>query len=340
MKRLFRFTDLKRYVPLYLYAYIISLLVSIFIDYISFNQELNGVALVSYFWGNLAIFFVLTPINLFIVTFFNRKYKKRENINRIVFELLAAIISMNVVSQIINDLEIFGTISAWIPIEYIILNSAENIIIIILLELVYAFLKNKEDNIRIHKLQIENEKFKYNQLKSQINPHFLFNSLNILAAMVYKKKDYETGEYIEKLSDVYHYVLTKGENKVTTLKLEIEFISKYVEILKARFQEGLILDIDINSDCYNMTLPTMSLQLLVENCIKHNIVSKEHPLIINIYTEENFIIVSNNKNIREEKVISTGIGLNNLNKRYELIAKKSIEVIDNEDIYKVKIPLI
>jgi len=340
MERHSRFSSLKRYVSLYIYAYTLSLLVSIFIDYISFNQELNGVAVFSYFVANSASFFLLTFINLFIVRFFNRKYKKRENIRRIVFELLAAIIAVNLVSQIINNIEVFGTFSAFLPLEYIIINSVENIIIITLLELVYAFIKNKEDNIRIQKLQIENEKFKYNQLKNQINPHFLFNSFNVLNEMLYIEKPEKSSEYVSSLSDFYRYVLANQEHETVLLKEELDFIEHYISILTIRYSHNLIVDISvIDSDLEKRVIP-MTLQILIENTVKHNIISNEEQLKVNIESDGDFIIVSNKISLRMDKIDSTGIGLNNLIESYKLFSNKKVEIINDNSNFIVKVPLI
>ncbi len=331
----------------FIITYFVSLAFTYAINYtIDFNIYGNYFAQRPniYFRINIPISTLTIFIIVSYVFIINKLFNLRKRISkRILIDFIFAITLMFiqiVLSEIFLHVKVYDQIIFLIRNNFMYTNFIEIFLAILFTEFIYYVFKKKEEEIEVKKLIAENERYKYNQLKSQINPHFLFNSLNILAAIVYRKKDDESGEYIEKLSDVYRYVLTNEDNKVTKLQLEIEFINKYVEILKYRFKEGLIFDIDIKKDYLDRYIPTMSLQLLVENCIKHNISSKEHPLIIKIYTEENFIIVSNNKNIREEKSVSTGIGLNNLNQRYGLIANKSIEVIDNEDIYKVKIPLI
>jgi LytS/YehU family sensor histidine kinase len=187
---------------------------------------------------------------------------------------------------------------------------------------------------------LEREKFKYNQLKNQLNPHFLFNSLNTLSAMVYTKTPDESVDYIEKLSDFYRYVLVNEGKNLISLNEEIEIINKYGDILKTRFQDGFVLNITLNEEDLNKKILFMSLQLLVENAVKHNIASKEKPLTVNIYSENNVIVVSNNKVIRTDNVISTGIGLDNLNERYKIVDNKEIKIIDEKEKFSVKIPMI
>lgn len=338
MKNIFVLSKWKRYTLFYLYTYILSLVTSFFIDYISFIHEVYNFEFYPYFVVNLIAFFLLSFINLFIVEFFNRKYKWKENIKRITLEILAAVISINIITHIVGIA--LGLIQGLLAIGSIILNSVQNIIIIILLELIYTFIKLKEDKIRIQELQIENEKFKYNLLRNQLNPHFLFNSLNTLSAMVYTKTPNESVDYIEKLSDFYRYVLINDRKNLISLKEEIEIINKYGDILKTRFQDGFVLNINLKEEDINKKILFMSLQLLVENAVKHNIASKENPLIINIYSENNFIVVSNNKVIRTGNIVSTGIGLDNLNERYKIVDNKEIKIIDDKEKFTVKIPMI
>ena len=289
--------------------------------------------------STLTIFIIVSYV--FII---NKLFDLKKRISkRILIDFIFAITLMFVqivLSEIFLHVKVYDQIIFLIKNNFMYTNFIELFLAILFTEFIYYVFKKKEEEIEVKKLIAENERYKYNQLKSQINPHFLFNSLNILAAIVYKKKDDESGEYIEKLSDVYRYVLTNEEKKVITLISEIEFIKKYIEILKSRFKEGLIFEIDISQSALYRFVPTMSLQLLVENCIKHNIVATEKPIIIKIYSEGDYIIVSNNKNLREEEVVSTGIGLKNLDERYRLIANKSIGIINQDDIFKVKIPLI
>ncbi|MCK9163306.1 MAG: histidine kinase [Bacteroidales bacterium] len=202
-----------------------------------------------------------------------------------------------------------------------------------MIETIYLYYKRKES-------EIENNKFKYIQLKNQLNPHFLFNSLNILSAMIYTKSANESVEYIEKLSESYRYVLTNDDKNIILLRKEIEFIHIYGDVLKARFSDGFLLKITLEEEDLNWEILFMSLQLLVENAFKHNIASKEKPLIINIYSENGYIVVSNNKVIRLDNVISTGIGLKNLKERYKMITKREIEIIDDKEMFIVKIPMI
>lgn len=188
-------------------------------------------------------------------------------------------------------------------------------------------------------LQKENAILQYRQLKSQINPHFLFNSLNVLVSTINKDKDTAV-EYTKKLSAVYRYVLTQDLQDTVTLKEEMDFIDNYIGILRARFDKGLEFRFDINPDDMPKFIPPMSLQLLIENAVKHNAVLPDDPLVINILTDHCILIVSNNLKPRVSCNPGIGIGLKNLSKKYEIIAGTDISVLKDSNTFTVKLPLL
>ena len=168
-------------------------------------------------------------------------------------------------------------------------------------------------------LQSENLKAQLNQLRQQVNPHFLFNSLSTLRSMV-RANDSQSEEYILKLSDVYRQILQKRESAVVTLAEELEFLKAYIYLLKLRHENALTVDIEIIDESLQYSLPAFALQLLVENCIKHNVVSEAHPLNIHIFQPEASIItVSNNYQPKSTSDESFGLGTENLKTRYELL---------------------
>lgn len=188
-------------------------------------------------------------------------------------------------------------------------------------------------------LQKENAVLQYKQLKSQINPHFLFNSLNVLVSLIYKNQETAT-KYTKKLSAVYRYVLTQDLQNTVTVKEEMEFIDNYVDILKTRFNEGLEFKFGIRPDDLFKSVPPMSLQLLIENAVKHNAVLPEDPLVIRIATDGNYLCVSNNIRPRMSHSEGTGVGLRNLSKKYTILAESDISVFKNTDTFTVKLPLL
>lgn len=188
--------------------------------------------------------------------------------------------------------------------------------------------------------QLKNERLssQYQSLKDQLNPHFLFNSLNVLSGLVYEDAD-RSAAFIQKLSKIYRYVLEVQKEELVELEREISFAKNYLELQKIRFEESLQFKIEIQN--YIGFLPPLSLQLLLENAIKHNIASKANPLFIHLERKGNDLLISNSLqpklNLSES---STGVGLNNIIMRYQHLSDKAIDVIQSESEFLVKLPIL
>jgi len=196
-------------------------------------------------------------------------------------------------------------------------------------------------NAAIEAEQLRTEKLagQYQSLKNQLNPHFLFNSLNVLTNLVYENAD-KSASFIQQLSKIYRYVLDVQQEELVSLADEIGFAQNYLSLQKLRFEDNLIYDIEINH-IDGFYLPPLSLQLLLENAIKHNIVSMEHPLKIEIFQKDDILMVSNNFQPKKyDKVDSSGIGLENIRRRYELMSDKHPEIINSSIEFSVKLPLL
>jgi sensor histidine kinase YesM len=199
----------------------------------------------------------------------------------------------------------------------------------------------EKEKLLLSKEQLEKEHVisQNESLKSQINPHFLFNSLNVLSSLIHEDTN-KAEEFIEEFASVYRYVLDVSGKPVISLKKELNFVHSYFFLQKIRFGENFKIefDIDENIDMY-LILP-LSLQLLVENALKHNKVSKEHPLRIKIKIEDGYLTIKNNLQVRNETIVSTGIGLKNIRERYFLYNKSQPVFEQTNDEFVAKIPLI
>lgn len=183
-------------------------------------------------------------------------------------------------------------------------------------------------------------KFQYLNLKQQVNPHFLFNSLNILDALVMDGKDEEASTYIHKLAGIYRYML-KNENETTvSLRDEMTYVGMYSDLLKVRFQEGLVIETTIPEDDMAKSVIPCSVQLLVENATKHNAVSPENPLKVSIVSDGETLTVSNNLIPRITPSQSSGLGLNYIREQYDSRSPKGVQITKTEDNYTVKLPLL
>lgn len=198
------------------------------------------------------------------------------------------------------------------------------------------WIKSIEKN---EELKRENLLAKYEALKNQVNPHFLFNNLNTLSGMVEQKSELAT-DFIRKLSDIYRYVLEQNNKELVSINDELKFVDDYIFLSKMRFGEGLIFNSNITKGQTFQVIP-LGIQMLVENAIKHNIISDDMPLKIEIGTEDNFVIVRNN--LQKKKTIVSGkepLGLENLKKRYAYFSSALVEVSESESNFIVKLPII
>lgn len=214
-----------------------------------------------------------------------------------------------------------------------------DLLLVAIYEGIYFFKQWKISLIKTERLEKENIESRFEALKNQINPHFLFNCLNTLSSLIHEDVD-KSERFIDEFSKIYRYVLDNQSNIVVPLKKESEFIQSFLFLQKIRFGENLQVDLKLDSTKLNDFLPTLSLQLLVENAIKHNKVTKSNPLNIQIYLEEDYLIVKNNLQLRGQNGHSTGIGLQNLIERYSVMTDRKPEFFNTGDAYIAKIPLI
>lgn len=188
-------------------------------------------------------------------------------------------------------------------------------------------------------LQIENARAKYSALQNQLNPHFLFNSLNTLIAEIKYNPDNAVC-FTRNLSSVYRYVLQCRERDLVPLSEEVNFMDSYLFLHKVRLGDCIHCDCRIPSDYMERQIPPLTLQLLVENVIKHNSISPGKPMVIRIEVEDGFLVVSNPVSPKKNKGTSSGIGLRNLSSRCRLMADKDIVISNDYSVFTVKIPII
>ncbi len=180
----------------------------------------------------------------------------------------------------------------------------------------------------------------YESLKNQVNPHFLFNSFNTLSLLIEKDKHLAI-KFLKQLSDVYRYVLNQKDSELVDLSTEMEFVKSYIYLQQIRHNENLRVNIDLSPESLILKVVPLSIQMLVENAIKHNIISKEQVLTIDIYSDNlDYIIVKNNLQVKSMIKNSNKLGLANIKSRYEFLSNKKVEVIQNANDFIVKIPLI
>ncbi|MBB5636843.1 sensor histidine kinase YesM [Pedobacter cryoconitis] len=214
-----------------------------------------------------------------------------------------------------------------------------NLTICMFLYFLYQTYRNHQIEIELGNVKADHLSAQYELLKHQVNPHFLFNSLNTLKSMV-EIDDEHISEFILNLSDFYRFTLEKRKQDLIPLADELNILHSYMFLLRARFEEGIIFDDQMSEQYATSLIPPFTLQLLVENCIKHNVVSLEQPLTISLYINDNMLHVKNNLQLKMTSDPSIQMGLENINERYQHLTRKNIAIEKNQDSFTVKLPLI
>ena len=201
-----------------------------------------------------------------------------------------------------------------------------------------SFLFNwRQTAIDAEKFKRESTVAKFESLRNQVNPHFLFNALNALTNLVYEDQD-KAVKFIKQLSEVYRYLLETRDKEIVPLEEEKQFLKSYLFLQQIRFGDKLKLDISLEGK--PCMIPPLVFQMLVENAIKHNVISEDQPLCIRIYRESAYIVVENN--LQKKEVLPTespGVGLDNICKRYEFLTDKKVEIMRDRN-FKVRLPML
>lgn len=275
--------------------------------------------------------------NIYSLPKFTARRTSKSFINgRLLLSVLAGILMM--VFLVIAHQELFQISHMDAPIMFELRGVLINLIVYMFLHLLFQNYQTQQMGLELERTKSVNLGAQYELLKQQVNPHFLFNSLNTLKSMV-DIQDPQSGDFILKLSDFYRFTLESRKLDLISLREELQILESYTYLLKARFEDGFVMEDQIDTKHYDSAIPPFTLQLLIENCIKHNIVSLEKPLHIKLYSENNFLVIENEIQLKKG-ALSTGVGLDNINQRFMHLIDKEIEIDKNETTFKVKIPMI
>ena len=214
----------------------------------------------------------------------------------------------------------------------------------VVVSLLYGYLfgllqKSQQIALENEYLKNENLTSRYNMLVSQINPHFFFNSLNSLSMLVREQRSGQALDYIERLSYAFRYIIRNGQNTLVRLDEEMRFAEAYGELFKTRYADKLFFDVRIDEQRRDWLLPALSLQPLMGNAVKHNTITRSQPFHVAIYTEGDTLVVSNPRRPKLDAEPGTGIGLENLRNRWELITGRRIEIVSTDEKFEVRLPL-
>ena len=318
-------------------------LFSIFFMFVYSYEELTtplGVA--QAFLKSFIFTITLWEGNRFIVMRMRRNYPHNEQtFRRFVLQIPLAVLFTIVSYLLINRLLGLCGIVACVPGEELIgavFNLIPTFFVMSIYESAYFFEEWKQNFQRSEALAKENIRSQFEALKSQLDPHFLFNSLNTLAALIDDKNE-PAQAYLEQLSDVYRYVLVSQQKETVPLHEELAFVDAYVSLNKTRFRDNLIVLNELPEAAMSRPVPPLSIQILVENAIKHNVVSRDKPLTLRLSMDAHgYITVENNVQKKNVLEVSTKTGLQNMINRYALLTSKKVEVLQTADVFSVKVP--
>ena len=328
-----------------------GLLLSIAFPLIFLSLENNPSNIVEHFISSFVITFAFWIVNSILIDFKHpgislKKIKLFIYYGRFAASFILAIViyisvgllfnrSANLLSQVRGNWG--NSFSSWfyLCVKITLFNA-----LIILIK--YLFDSNAEKR----KIELENEVLKrenlsalHETLKQQVSPHFLFNSLNTLKSLTKRNPD-QAIDFITELSSVYRYMLIHHDKKIVTLGEEIEFLKSYLYLLKIRFGDAIITEINLPDEFLKYPMPPNTLQLLIENGVKHNALSLNKPLHISIYVKDDYLIVQNNMQYKKQQLASSHIGLSNISSRYALLKGKEIIIEKTNVNFIVRLPII
>lgn len=291
--------------------------------------------------------FVLTSINSFYFYYFSKKVGWEGASLTRVFGAAAGSVILTLIGfffcrmadeTLINDKTIEDFLSNE-SFRYYIFPLVFTIIISLFFHIIYFYKALQEKRVKEQKIIAGTASAKFDALKNQLDPHFLFNSLNVLASLIDENPD-QAQKFTTSLSKVYRYVLEQKDKELVSLKEELNFANTYIKLLKMRFEDSIFFEIPDKLSNEEAKVVPLSLQLLLENTIKHNIVNESNPLTIRIYEEDDNLVVENNFQKKEVLGSRKGVGLQNIVNRYNVVTQRKLIIEHTKDHFRVKLPVL
>lgn len=277
--------------------------------------------------------------------FFRKRYPElKESVSRVIYQVLAIIIVYLIVGEL-ADAVVKTFIKPYMfipepePTTATIASLTVAFFVISIYETIFFYTKLQKSITEKEQLERENIKSQLEGLKNQVNPHFLFNSLNTLTYLIPEDEDRAVA-FVQQLSKVYRYILEIRDEKLIPLSEELKFLDAYIYLLKERFGNNIHVEVKVPDSALNHKVVPLSLQLLLENAIKHNIISNLKPLMIEVFVEKGKLIVRNNLQKKNQVMNSTKAGLQNIKNRYSFFSNKKVEVLNTSEYFIVMLPLL
>lgn len=291
--------------------------------------------------------FVLGFTNMYYFQYLeNMEWKKGDRIKRIIIGIFGAIVLtliglffIRTFTSMVFDGKSFQEFIANEKFQYYQFGLWITLTIVIIFHFVYFYNKYQQNRIKEQKVIAGTASAKFDALKNQLDPHFLFNSLNVLTSLIEENPE-NAQKFTTSLSKIYRYVLEQKNKELVSVDEELEFAKTYMSLLKMRFEDSIIFDIPDRANNPDSKVVPLSLQLLLENAVKHNIVTSSKPLHIKIYEDGDNLVVENNLQPKQIVKKSSGVGLNNIMQRYDLLTEKKVYISKETKRFAVAIPML
>lgn len=330
-------------------AFIVFALRMLFVDFLSILQDYYSFsfsAVLLYIINNYFVVLIMLVCDIGIIHFLNNRFwYGKYPFSRLTLEFIS-LITISAAGTIfiagwgafrIAPKSFFIQVDRLIPLFLGVF--LLNLFVIILTDIILYIRTNQKRTLDIEIHKKNKARLQYKKLKHQLNPHFLFNSLNVLDYLVHTDAD-RASTFIKKLASIYRYLLNNEEEELVLLENELKFAQAYFDLMKERFDKGLEINLDIDESYHDRLIIPCGLQILIENATKHNIVSSETPLTIDVYTEKEMIIVRNNLQPKLSPTPSMGLGLKNIEGQYQSMFGLVVTIRKTATFFEVQIPLI
>jgi sensor histidine kinase YesM len=326
---------------------LIIFMVIVFINYIygtkiEFNHQLGVMFLYTMLYS-----IVLGYANQAVFVYLDRKFAtERFSLKRMILGFVASflvtifiIFLLRIFTDVIIEGESFQKYWANEKPSNYVFATAMSFIVLLCFYVFYIYKEYNESKVREQKIIAGTANAKFESLKNQIDPHFLFNSLNVLSSLIEENPE-NAQQFTTSLSKIYRYVLEQKDKELVTVSEELAFAKTYMKLLKMRFENSITFELPTDFENTEAKVVPLSLQLLLENTIKHNVVSENKPLHIKIYIKDNFLVVENNLQKKEVLQDRKGVGLQNIVSRYAILSERKVLIDENKDSFAVYLPIL
>lgn len=291
--------------------------------------------------------FVLGYSNMYFFDFMNRRnWKKNDTIKRFVLGIIGSTILtliglfvLRAATAMVYRSVSFTEFLLSEKFQYYQFGLWVTLTIVIIFHIVYYYNKYQQNRIKEQKVIAGTASAKFDALKNQLDPHFLFNSLNVLTSLIEENPE-NAQKFTTSLSKVYRYVLEQKSKELVTVDEELKFAKTYMSLLKMRFEDSIVFTMPEQALNPEAKVVPLSLQLLLENAVKHNMVTSSKPLTIRIYEDQGNLVVENNLQLKQIVKKSTGVGLSNIKQRYGLLTNKTVSISKEASRFSVAIPML